>query len=366
MAKVFEIMVIPEGKKSYTAIKNFDATNNAEQVIASALYEGYMRIKGKGSVLITKYYEPGYGFYRVDNGEFKLDCVDDFAVEGYNHELIGQLFNAYKVGTQRPLKITEVYTFLKEPKAENLKVVQLQPTLNFDYQTFGPFIDDVLTQTHMYRKKVYDVCKIVYGENKSLYSTDIAEDMIYYPSWLQPKGFEQVRIGGTTWKMSAELDGKYVSFQVTYDTKGISKYGAVGTIELAGKLVEVYVHCLIESAYKDYTENNLDYKIIQVVQGLNRYIDYVRGVDYRANYDKTGGKMKEPSEFIVDMSQLLQMMPDKRITKDDVYRVIKCFKDDKSLFERYYAHSNKCMEEFYPWFDGRTKKRQKLFKNVPN
>ncbi len=365
MAKVFEIMVMPEGKKSYSVVKNFDATINAEQRIASALYDGYVRIKGKGSVLITKYYADGYGFYRVDNGVFKLDCDGDRDVQDYNHELIEQLFNAYKAETQKPLKIVEAYTFLKEPREKNLKVVPLNPALRFDYRTFEPFIANVLAYPQKYSKKVYEVCKLVYGNRASLYSTPITEDMVLYPSWLQPRGFESERVGSTTWKMSAELDGQILTYQITYDSKGISKFGPVGTIELAGKLVEIYVHCLIENAYKDYTENNMDYKIIQVVDILNRYIEYVRGEDFRANYNKTGGKMKEPCEFMVDMTELLRQMRDKRFTKEDVYAVINYFKNNKTKFDSYYEHSNKCMEPFYPWFAGRMSRGQKLFKNVP-
>lgn len=365
MAKVFELMVKPEKAKGYKAVKNFDATINAEQRIASALYEGYAKIKGKGTVLITKYYEDGYGFYSVENGEFRIDVTSDSEVENYNHELIGQLFNAYKIGTQKPLKITEAYTFLKEPREKNLRTLQLKTTLRFDYRTFETFIANVLAYPQKYSKKVYEVCKLVYGNRDSLYSTPITEDMVLYPSWLQPRGFEQERITGTTWKMSAELDGQIVEYQVTYDAKGISKFGPVGSIELAGKLVEVYVHCLIEDAYKGYTENNLDYKIIQVVNSLNRYIEYVRGEDFRANYDKTGGKMKEPCEFIVDMTDLLHQMGDKRFTKEDIYTVINYFKNNKSIFDSYYEHSNKCMEKFYPWFAERMSKGQKLFKNVP-
>ena len=365
MAKVFEIMVRPEGKKEYKAIKNFDATINAEQRIASALYDGYVKIKGKGRVLITKYYADGYGFYSVENGKFSLDVTGDSDVKDYNHELIGQLFNAYKTGAQKPLKITEAYTFLKEPREKNLPILQLNPTLRFDYRTFEPFIANVLAYPQKYSKKVYEVCKLVYGSRASLYSTPITEDMVLYPSWLQPRGFEQVRVGGTTWKMSAELDGHIVGYQITYDSKGISKFGPVGSIELAGKLVEIYVHCLIENAYKEYTENNLDYKVIQVVDILNRYIENIRGEDFRANYNKIGGKMKEPCEFIVDMTDLLHQMGDKRFTKDDIYAVINYFKNNKSIFDSYYEHSNKCMEKFYPWFAGRMSKGQKLFKNVP-
>ena len=210
MAKVFKLMVKSEKEQGYKVVKNFDATLNAEQRIASALYDGYIKIKGKGNVLITTYYADGYGFYSVKNGEFSLGVTDDSAVENYNHELIGQLFNAYKIGTQTPLKITEAYTFLKEPREKNLRTLQLKPTLRFDYRTFETFIANVLAYPQKYSKKVYEVCKLVYSNRDSLYSTSITEDMVLYPSWLQPRGFEQERITGITWKMSAELDGQIV------------------------------------------------------------------------------------------------------------------------------------------------------------
>ena len=91
MAKVFELMVKPEKEGGYKVVKNFDATLNTEQRIASALYDGYIKIKGKGNVLITKYYADGYGFYSVKNGEFSLGVTNDSAVENYNHELIGRI-----------------------------------------------------------------------------------------------------------------------------------------------------------------------------------------------------------------------------------------------------------------------------------
>ncbi len=57
--------------------------------------------------------------------------------------------------------------------------------------------------------------------------------------------------------------------------------------------------------------------------------------------------------------------PDNRFKKDDVYLVINYFKNHKDKFKAYYEKSNKCMEQFYPWFEGRMAKGQKLFKNVP-
>ena len=119
---------------------------------------------------------------------------------------------------------------------------------------------------------------------------------------------------------------------------------------------------LLEDAYKSFTENNMDYKISQVVGQLNRYIDGIRGEDFRRNYDKSGGHMKNADEFIVDMTALLNSFPDKRFNKNDIYAVINYFKKDYKMFKQYYEKSNK---SFYPWFEGRMTRGQKLFKNVP-
>ena len=365
MAKVFTILLFPEGSKTCKLYKNFDATINAEQRIASALYDGYVKIKGKGTVYITKYYADGYSYWNVENGVFKTSVTDYDDVKDLNHDLIGQLFETYKAGSQTPLKIVEAYTFLKEKRAEGLKTLNLGSPFRYDFRVFETFIANVLNFPQKYSKKAYEVCRVVYSNKASLYSTPITEDMVLYPDWLQPKGFESERLGTCTWKMSAELDGLLVSTQVTYDSKGISKFGPVGKIELAGKLVENYVLFLLEESYKDFTENNMDYKISQVVNQLNRYIEGIRGEDYRRNYDKTGGHMKKPDEFMVDMTVLINSFPDRRFNKNDIYAVINYFKNDAKMFKQYYEKSNKCMEQFYPWFEGRMTRGQKLFKNVP-
>lgn len=368
MAKVYSIFLQPENSKSGRKYKNFDATINAEQRIASALYDGYAKLKGKGTVQIAKYYVRDYCYWKVVNGQYQCDVSEyesEDGVKDLNHKLIGQMFEAYKAGTHKPLKITEVYDFLKEKRAEDLKPLTLDAPFRYDFRVYETFIANVLNFPQKYSKKVYEICNVVYRKKASLYSTPITEDMILYPDWLKPKGFESERLGTCTWKMSAELDGFLTSMQITYDSKGISKYGPVGTIELAGKLVEYYVLHVLEDAYKDFTEHNLDYKINQVVNQLNRYIEGIRGEDFRRNYDKSGGHMKEPDEFIVDMTVLLNSFPDKRFNKNDIYAVINYFKNNVQMFKQYYEKSNKCMEPFYPWFEGRMAKGQKLFKNVP-
>ena len=243
--------------------------------------------------------------------------------------------------------------------------VDVSKVFNYDFRTFEPFIADIKAYPQKYNKKVVAVWKIVYANSASLYGTEITEGIPTYPSWLQPKGFESERTGHTTWKMSAELDGHLVKATVTYDSKGIDEYGPVGTTELAGKLVKNYVLHILEDAYKQYTENNIDYKIIQVVNLISRYLDYVRGEDFRVNYNKTGGKMKTPDAFMVDMTELLRGSRDNRLTKNDVYAVMNYFKHNARIFKQYYEQSNKCMEHFYPWFEGRVLRGQKLFRNVP-
>ena len=361
MARVYTILLQTDGCKELKQYKNFDATTNSEQIIASALYDGYAKINGKGAVYITNYYADGYSHWNVKNGKFHCDVTKYDDEKDLNHELIEQLFNAYKADTQKPVKIVEAYSFIKAKRQPNLPILTLSKGLGYDYKIFENFIANVLSFPQKYSDKVYDLCKIVYSGNHSLYSASVTD----YPDWLKPKGLEFKRLATCTWKMSAEIDGQIVQTQVTYDSKGISKFGPVGSLELAGKLVEKYVLYSLEDAYKKYTENNMDYKINQVVTRLNRYIEDIRGEDFRRNYDKLGGHMRTPDAYIVDMTDLLNSFSDKRFNKDDVYAVISYFKNDPQMFQQYYDKSNKYMEPFYPWFEGRTKNGQKLFKNVP-
>ena len=71
MARIFTLLAMPEGKKSFKALKNFDATDNSEFCIASALFEGNVRIKCKGVVAITKTYDYSCPFYCTENGRLK-------------------------------------------------------------------------------------------------------------------------------------------------------------------------------------------------------------------------------------------------------------------------------------------------------
>lgn len=365
-AKVFTI-VLKNEKGQSKVYKNFNASENTEQTIASALYEGYVKLQGKGSVAITKYYDTSDAYWLVESDKVVCEISKYLPnrVKGINEDGIVQLFNAFKNGTQTPSHIVEAYNFLREHRRVDItNTLDIQENFKYDFRVFDSFISNVINNPQKYDKtRVWRLCTIVYGNNTGLYDTNIVEDMVQYPHWLQPKGFRSNRLDTTVWEMSAEIDGKIVETTVKYDLKGIQKYGAVGTIELAGKLVESYVLYVLLDAYKEYTENNIDYKISQVVNQLNRYIEHVRGVDYRENY-KSDGKMKEPYEFIVDMQVLLTMFSDKRINKNDVYAVINYFKHNPDKFKQAYEKSNKYMEGFYPWFDGRVKQGQKLFKNV--
>lgn len=375
MADIFEIRVRPLSGRNFKIIKSFNAeskTNTKEELIASGLYEGYLKTKSNGEVLITKYYTSGYSYYRLEGGKFIPDVTDSKEVSGLNHDLIGQLFSEYKTGSKEAVKLSEAYRFLKAQRSVDKNSSQDTITLDmkkiprYEYQIFPAFIKDILEHPEKYNKLIHEICRIVYNKSQSLYGTNYSEDMVDYPNWLKPLGFETDRLSNTRWVMSAQINKKIIKSDVTYDSKGISKYGAVGEVELAGKLLEQYILTLLYPSYKKFTENNLEYKIVKVADIISKYLSNEIEKDFRENYHKRQSP-KAPGEFIVDMSVILHdlRLGAVNIDKNAIYEVTKYFKNNPDIFKARASRANYYMEQFYPWFEYRISNNKNLFKNVP-
>lgn len=366
MARIFTLLAMPEGKKNFKALKNFDATDNSEFCIASALFEGNVCIKCKGVVAITKTYDYSCPFYCTENGRLKPLAAEDRRVSGINYSKIQDNYQSFIKGEAKATKLPEAYTFIKEEiDRASLPILNLGTELRYDYRIFPKFIKEILNNPDKYPSKIVEICKIVYGgqESPSLYGMSYSEDMVRYPRWLQPIGVIADRVGSTTWNISAEIDSQLAKLTVTYDSKGISEFGPVGLIELAGKIAEEFILGSLRDTYLHYTKDSIDYKICVITTDISRYIEYVRGEDFRKNYNS--GFMKNPDDFIVDMEQLLRASRDSRMTKKEVYEVVDYFKNNPSIFRKYADASNSYMDQFYPWFEGRVSKGKNLFKNVP-
>jgi len=369
MANIFTLVVLPEGKKQVKALKNFDATENPELNIASALFEGCHRTKGKGVVAITSCNNHSNFYYVIENMTFKDNEYYDKKLRGIDVDAINNYFNAFKEGRQKPIKLPEAYSFIKSnpdtPITKELDLSDLK--VNYDFTIFPNFIHSIFENPNDYDKKVVEICKTAYNNypEPSLYGTRYLEDMVRYPDWLKPTSVETSRLDLTTWKITGDIDGQHIIYTVKYDSKGILNYGSVGIIELAGKLVEEYILYKLKDAYLDYTQNSIDYKISQITGTISRYLDDARGEDFRQNYDKTSGFMKNPDDFVIDMEMLVQYSRDDRLTKKEIYEVIDHFKNNPETFRKYADNSNSHMDLFYPWFEGRVSKGKKLFKNVP-
>ena len=203
MAIVFSLMVMPKNKKNYKVLLHFDATKNTEMSIASALYKGYEKIKGEGFVGINTYYIASYFYYTVEDGKFFEGVTDYSLMKKLNLDasLIGTLFEDYKAGRKKPLKLSEVYSFFKKERQSNLKVLKLKNIKGFDYRVVNEFFDKLKTNSKKYSKKVNDIFNIVYREN---YRPEIAMDMIAYPDWLKPIGLKTERLQFNHWKMEAD------------------------------------------------------------------------------------------------------------------------------------------------------------------
>jgi hypothetical protein len=301
--------------------------------------------------------------------EFKDNEYYDKKLRSIDVDIINSYFNAFKEGKQKPIKLPEAYSFIKAaPDTSITKKLDLSGLkVNYDFTIFSDFIYSILENPNDYDNKVVAICKAVYSNypKPSLYGTSYLEDMVRYPDWLKPTSVETSRLDLTTWKINGDIDGQRVTYTVKYDSKGILNYGPVGIIELAGKLVEEYILYKLKDAYLDYTQNSIDYKISQITGNISRYLDDVRGEDFRQNYDKTGGFMKNPDDFVVDMEMLTQYSRDDRLTKKEIYEVIDYFKTNPEKFRKYADNSNSHMDLFYSWFEGRVSKGKKLFKNVP-
>ena len=59
----FVLETLRESTKEFRVCKHFDAAHNSEQIIASALYEGYQMIGDDGMVFVSTFYADGYRGY---------------------------------------------------------------------------------------------------------------------------------------------------------------------------------------------------------------------------------------------------------------------------------------------------------------
>ncbi len=377
MTRIFGFAVV--GTNEEAVIKKvFDATKDTEKTLASALYAG-LKKKPEGHYAITLSYGTMYTFYHLEKGKFYVDEFDGKQDDliGIDAKQIEQYINAFKAGTDKPIAIKDAYAFVQEPLSadltkENPFVIDYKTTRGYDYKFFKGFIEHILNNPSKYDSHVVKLCKVAFKEEKdrSLFKTNIMDNVVYFPKWLQPRGLEIQQISYNGWSVCGEIDGKYVTYETMYDPKGISKFGPVGNIELIGKFTEVYILTMLYPAWQQYTKTNFDIIAFGVIDMINSYLEFVRGEEFRRNWTPER-KLKPASEFLVDMQDVIKEGKHHNkvgITKSNIYKTIDMLKKlyPKDFYNYMQRIGNHDTERFAEWFENRYKQGKKLFTNVPN
>lgn len=366
------IMNLENGK--LRTVKNFDATENSELKIANALYEGKQKSKLNEKVLITTYYSADYYVFSINNDELEVGNEryynPEVLVKGINKDLVVKYYNDLLQGIKQAVKLPEAYKFLKSPYNSNLPKKEIHGNRYYNFRVFPCFVKDVLSHPSRYSEKGVDICKLLFTglSDNEINDIEIAAEMVRFPTNYKPKVISAERIGYNKWTIKCELDGYLVSYNATYDTKGISKFGAICDIELVGNLVKNYLYSYLREDWLLYTNSDISFKVYTTAHLLSDYLYNKRGSDFRSRQGKEKNCLiKSADEFIIDMSEVLNLgrnEDERRLTKDVLYEVINYLKSHEEELSKYEKEDSQ-NRDFYSWLKGRTSRNQNLFKNVP-
>lgn len=313
--------------KKWNFVKHFALRGNKiihdedEKLIASALYEGYQAHPGC-DIFLMEQYADGYTFAEIIDGKFcvgvryeHMQYLDTYA--------IAELFESYRNNTQSPVAVPECYTFLQLPANTNLPALDVTDCKSdYDYRFARDFVYDVMNYPDEYDEKVKLVAKTAFGYNADPCRITYSFAMVDFPQWLQPKGFKSEKVGTRTWKLSAEIDGKYVTGQASYRP---SDFGDPGDVELAGKLVELYINSIIEESYFKYVLARPSYKIQNVLDIIKQYLQEER------NNNGCIDKEKMLSKYYAQW---------RRITEKEIDYVIQLYKTNPDILDEYERKNN--------------------------
>ncbi len=250
MAKIFELAIYNDNR--YRTLKQFDASGNSEEVIASALYEGYKT--GAERTFVTTYYADGYSHYCVINGDFKPDVVDYEEVKDLDHGKIGELFNEYKNNQRTPLVVKDAFSFLKENVPQDKEEIVLGdfPRLFRDSDVLD-FFEEVSINPSEYPNDILQIVgSIIIEKARMRLFSNCVPDL---PDKYLPKNLSISKLDFNTYEIKATIDGHPVRMMRGYDPHSIEEFGNVSDVELASVIAESYIwNTVLEPVYEKYLD----------------------------------------------------------------------------------------------------------------